>query len=114
MKFLDWLLFAWLVLVTPRKSKGMTPLINLFIGFAAIVVVLEVVILLAGVITGLTGSMWTALNGSGTINGTWVVLMDSAVSVIQSSIQVGTLGILIYAFMAVLSAFGMFGAGGRR
>jgi len=93
-----------------RKSKGMTPLINLFIGFAAVIVVLEVVILLAGVITGLTVPMFTSMG----VNATWTALLYSAVSVIQSSIQIGTLGILIYAFMAVLSAFGMFGAGGRR
>jgi len=108
-----------------RKSKGMTPLINLFIGFAAVIVVLEVVILLAGVVTNLTENIFYAINGTtwngtawvggtGAINASWFTLMYNAVSVIQSSIQIGTLGILIYAFMAVLSAFGMFGVGTRR
>jgi len=83
--------------------RGMAPVISLFLGLATVIIIALVSVLLSGVVSGQMDTLFTNFN----VSSTWSTIADNLESIISSSYSIGGLGILLFAFMVILSILGV-------
>lgn len=87
------------------NNKGMAPIVSLFLGLGTVIIVALVIVLLAGVVDGQMTTLFDADHFN--VSSTWTTIKDSLVNVISASMNIGGLGILVFAFVVILAILGV-------
>lgn len=85
------------------NNKGMAPIVALFLGLGTVIIVSLVIVLLAGVVDGQMGTLFTTFN----VSNTWITIKNSLVSMVSAAMNIGGLGILVFAFVVILAILGV-------
>jgi hypothetical protein len=81
----------------------MQPIVQLFLELGTIAIVMYVVTLLLGAVSGQMNTMFTSFG----VNSTWTNIAGNLTNIIAASMNIGGLGILVYAFVVILAILGV-------
>ena len=86
-----------------KDRKGMQPIVQLFLGLGTVAIVMYVITLLLGVVSGQMTTMFTSFS----VDSTWTNIAGNLTNIIAASMNIGGLGILVYAFVVILAILGV-------
>jgi len=86
-------------------NKGMAPIVSLFLGLGTVIIVALVITLLAGVVDGQMTTLFDADHFN--VSATWTTIKNSLVNTISAAMNIGSLGILVFAFVVILAILGV-------
>ena len=86
-------------------NKGMAPIVSLFLGLGTVIIVALVITLLAGVVDGQMTTLFDADHFN--VSSTWTTIKNSLVNTISAAMNIGSLGILVFAFVVILAILGV-------
>jgi len=86
-------------------NKGMVPIVSLFLGLGTVIIVALVITLLAGVVDGQMTTLFDADHFN--VSATWTTIKNSLVNTISAAMNIGSLGILVFAFVVILAILGV-------
>ncbi len=87
------------------NSKGMAPIVSLFLGLGTVIIVALVITLLAGVVDGQMTTLFDSDHFN--VSATWTTIKSSLVNTISAAMNIGSLGILVFAFVVILAILGV-------
>lgn len=87
------------------NHKGMAPIVSLFLGLGTVIIVALVITLLAGVVDGQMTTLFDADHFN--VSATWTTIKSSLVNTISAAMNIGSLGILVFAFVVILAILGV-------
>ena len=87
-----------------KDRKGMQPVVQLFLGLGTVAIVMYVIVLLLGVVSGQMNTMFQSFSVTNT---TFYWVAQNLTNIISASLNIGGLGILVYAFVVILAILGV-------